>query len=99
MSVLPYTFVTFRAVDFGMLVDAILLSLALAERISRGNRLERLRRFFSPAVANQLLSARTEDLYQPHHREIVVIFLDLRGYTRFTLKHGPEEVMRTLANV
>ena len=97
MSVLPYTFVTFRAVDFGMLVDAILLSLALAERISRGNRLERLRRFFSPAVANQLLSARTEDLYQPHHREIVVIFLDLRGYTSFTLKHGPEEVMRTLA--
>ena len=97
LGILPYTFATFRAVDFGMLVDAILLSLALAERISRVNSLERLRRFFSPAVANQLLSARTEDLYRPHHREIVVVFLDLRGYTRFTLKHGPEEVMRTLA--
>jgi len=97
LGILPYTFATFRAVDFGMLVDAILLSLALAERISRINSLERLRRFFSPAVANQLLSARTEDLYRPHQREIVVVFLDLRGYTRFTLKHGPEEVMRTLA--
>ena len=97
MSVLPYTFVTFRAVDFGMLIDAIMLSLALAERITRTNRLERLRRFFSPAVADQLLSARNEDLYRPHHREIVVIFLDLRGYTSFTLKHSPEEVMRALA--
>ncbi|MDP2816765.1 MAG: 7TM diverse intracellular signaling domain-containing protein [Polaromonas sp.] len=97
LGILPYTFATFRAVDFGMLVDAILLSLALAERISRVNSLERLRRFFSPAVANQLLSARNEDLYRPHQREIVVVFLDLRGYTSFTLKHGPEEVMRMLA--
>lgn len=97
LGILPYTFATFRAVDFGMLVDAIMLSLALAERISRVNSLERLRRFFSPAVANQLLSARSEDLYRPHQREIVVVFLDLRGYTRFTLKHSPEEVMRTLA--
>lgn len=97
LGILPYTFATFRAVDFGMLVDAIMLSLALAERISRVNSLERLRRFFSPAVANQLLSARNEDLYRPHQREIVVAFLDLRGYTSFTLKHGPEEVMRMLA--
>ncbi|TAG25689.1 MAG: hypothetical protein EAZ37_11805 [Burkholderiales bacterium] len=97
MSVLPYSFITFRAVDFGMLIDAIMLSLALAERISRGNRMERLRRFFSPAVANQLLSARNEDLYSPHQREIVVVFLDLRGYTNFTLTHGSEEVMRMLA--
>ena len=97
LGILPYTFATFRAVDFGMLVDAVMLSLALAERISRVNRLERLRRFFSPAVANQLLSARTEDLYRPHQREIVVVFLDLRGYTGFALKHDPEEVMGALA--
>ncbi len=58
--------------------------------------LERLRRFFSPAVADQLLSVSSEELYRPHRREIVVLFLDLRGYTAFTQKHGADEVMRIL---
>ena len=58
--------------------------------------LERLRRFFSPAVADQLLSVSSDELYRPHHREIVVLFLDLRGYTAFTQKHGADEVMRIL---
>ncbi|MFM2275523.1 MAG: hypothetical protein RL211_1395 [Pseudomonadota bacterium] len=96
MGILPYSFATFRAVDFGMLLDAIMLSLALSERLVHGQRLERLRRFFSPAVADQLLYASSEDLYRPHHREIVVLFLDLRGYTAFTQKHGADEVMRIL---
>jgi len=96
MGILPYSFVAFRAVDFGMLIDAVMLSLALSARIAQGRRLERLRRFFSPAVADQLLSATSEELYRPHHREIVVLFLDLRGYTAFTQKHGADEVMRIL---
>lgn len=96
MGILPYSFFTFRAADFGMLIDAIMLSLALSARVTQGRRLERLRRFFSPAVADQLLSATSEELYRPHHREIVVLFLDLRGYTAFTQKHGADEVMRIL---
>jgi class 3 adenylate cyclase len=96
LGILNYSFWTFKAVDFGMLLDASLLSLALSARISQGRRLERLRRFFSPAVADQLLSATNEELYRPHHRDIVVLFLDLRGYTAFTQKHGADEVMRIL---
>ena len=96
MGVIPYSFWTFRAVDFGMLLDAIMLSLALSARLAQAQRLERLRRFFSPTVADQLLSATSEELYRPHHREIVVLFLDLRGYTAFTETHGADEVMRIL---
>ena len=96
MSVLPYSELTFRAVDIGILIDAIMLSLALSARIAQVQRLERLRRFFSPAVADKLLSATTQELYQPRHREIVVLFLDLRGYTAFTVKYGADEVMRIL---
>ena len=96
MGVLPYSFWSFRAADFGMLLDAIMLSLALSARLVEVRRLERLRRFFSPAVADKLLSATSEELYRPHHREIVVLFLDLRGYTAFTQKHGADEVMRIL---
>ncbi len=96
MSVLPYTELTFRAVDIGILIDAIMLSLALSARIGEARRLERLRRFFSPAVAEKLLSATSEELYQPRQREVVVVFLDLRGYTAFTEKYGAEEVMRIL---
>lgn len=96
MSVLPYSELTFRAVDIGILIDAIMLSLALSARIVQVQRLERLRRFFSPAVADKLLSASSQELYQPRHREIVVLFLDLRGYTAFTEHHGADEVMRIL---
>ena len=96
MAIVPYSFWAFRAVDFGMLLDAIMLSLALSARLGQARRLERLRRFFSPAVADQLLSATSEELYRPHHREIVVLFLDLRGYTAFTETHGADEVMRIL---
>jgi class 3 adenylate cyclase len=96
MSVLPYSELTFRAVDIGILIDAIMLSLALSARIAQVQRLERLRRFFSPAVADKLLSASSQELYQPRHREIVVLFLDLRGYTAFTEQHGADEVMRIL---
>ncbi len=97
MGIMPYSSVAFKAVDFGMLIDACLLSLALSARIAHGQRLERLRRFFSPAVADQLLSASNEELYRPHRREIVVLFLDLRGYTAFTQSHTPDEVMQCLA--
>ena len=96
MGIVPYSIWAFSAVDFGMLLDAIMLSLALSARLAQAQRLERLRRFFSPAVADQLLSATSEELYRPHHREIVVLFLDLRGYTAFTQKHGADEVMRIL---
>ncbi len=77
------------------------LNRSLAQRVAEGvaelERLGRLRRFFSPAVADMLLTGDAEDPLKTHRREIVVVFLDLRGYTSFTEAHGADEVMRVLA--
>jgi class 3 adenylate cyclase len=68
----------------------------VAEGVDEIERLNRLRRFFSPAVADLLLSGQADDPLKAHRREIVVAFLDLRGYTAFTEAHGADEVMRVL---
>ena len=76
------------------------LNRSLAQRVAEGvaelERMGRLRRFFSPAVADMLLTGDAEDPLKTHRREIVVVFLDLRGYTSFTEAHGADEVMRVL---
>lgn len=77
------------------------LNRSLAQRVADGvaelERFSRLRRFFSPAVADLLLTGDAEDPLKTHRREIVVVFLDLRGYTLFTEKYGADEVMQVLA--
>ncbi|MBK6637955.1 MAG: response regulator [Rhodocyclaceae bacterium] len=67
------------------------------EESARVERLDRLRRFFSPAVAEKVIASENDDVLAPRQREIVVVFLDLRGYTAFTEKYGAEVVMRVLA--
>ena len=56
-----------------------------------------MKRFFSPAVADLILSGNTDDPLKTHRREIVVVFLDLRGFTAFSDNADPEEVMSVLA--
>lgn len=54
-------------------------------------RLNRLKSFVSPQVA-ELLSRDDSSLLQPHRREIAVLFVDLRGFTRFASSAEPEDV-------
>lgn len=68
----------------------------VADGISQLERLSRLKRFFSPQVADLILSAGAEDPLRSHRSEITVVFLDLRGYTAFTESADPEEVMAVL---
>jgi len=72
----------------------------LQQRVQQGvaevERLGRLRRFFSPAVADLLLTDSAQDPLAPRRREIVVVFLDLRGYTAFTEAYGADVVMQVL---
>ena len=76
------------------------LNRTLEQRVSEGvakiERLDKLRRFFSPAVVNVLLTDQADVYLKARRREIVVVFLDLRGYTAFTETSAPDEVMRSL---
>ena len=59
-------------------------------------RLGRLKGFFSPALAEAIVSGAADDLLKPHRREVTVVFLDVRGFTAFTESAEPEEVMEFL---
>ena len=69
----------------------------VAEGVAQLDRLGRMKRFFSPAVADLILSGNTDDPLKTHRREIVVVFLDLRGFTAFSESADPEEVMSVLS--
>lgn len=68
----------------------------VAEGIAERERLTRMKRFFSPQVADLILSGATDDPLKSHRREITVVFLDLRGFTIFTEATDAEEVMGVL---
>lgn len=74
-----------------------LLEQRVAQQVHQVNKLGRLTRYFSPSVADLILSGNTDDPLRHHRREIVVVFLDLRGFTAFTETADPEEVMGVLA--
>ncbi|MEW5964049.1 MAG: response regulator [Pseudomonadota bacterium] len=59
-------------------------------------RLSQLKRFFSPQLAEAIVTGASGNPLASHRREIVVVFLDLRGFTRFAETSEPEEVMQVL---
>ena len=74
------------------------LELRVQEQLSQLDRLGRLKGFFSPQLAELIVNGGGESLLQTHRREVVVAFLDLRGFTAFTDSAEPEEVMRLLSD-
>jgi len=66
------------------------------DQVSQLERLGRLKRFFSPQLAELIVTGGTEDPLKTHRREITVVFLDLRGFTAFAETSEPEEVMGVL---
>jgi class 3 adenylate cyclase len=72
------------------------LEARVAEQVEQLGRLSRLKRFFSPALAEAIVSGGADDPLRSHRREIVVVFLDLRGFTAFAETAEPEEVMGVL---
>jgi len=66
------------------------------EQVGQLERLGRLKRFFSPQLAELIVAGGTDDPLRSHRREITVVFLDLRGFTAFAETAEPEEVMGVL---
>ena len=67
----------------------------VSEQVAQLEQLGRLKRFFSRQVAEAIVAG-GEDILAPHRREITAVFLDLRGFTAFTDRADPEEVMELL---
>ena len=68
----------------------------VTEGVAQIERLSRMKRVFSPQVADLILAGGAEDPLRSHRSEITVVFTDLRGYTAFTESADPEEVMGVL---
>jgi class 3 adenylate cyclase/CheY-like chemotaxis protein len=67
------------------------------EQVSQLERMRLLRRFLSPQIAELIVDTGDESFLESHRREIVVVFCDLRGFTRFAESSEPEEVMGVLS--
>jgi adenylate cyclase len=72
------------------------LEARVAEGVAQLDNMGRLKRFFSPALAEAIVTGGADDPLKSHRREIAVVFLDLRGFTAFTETADPEEVMGVL---
>ena len=68
----------------------------VAEQVGQIDSLGRLKRFFSPQLAQAILDGGADNPLKSHRREITVVFLDLRGFTAFIETADPEEVMGVL---
>jgi class 3 adenylate cyclase len=67
------------------------------EQVAAIDRLAQMKRFFSPPVADAIVAGGA-GMLEPHRREITAVFLDLRGFTAFTDRADPDQVMDLLAD-
>jgi len=68
----------------------------LRESYASNQRISQLKRFFSPQVAELIVSSGEDALTESHRQEITVVFCDLRNFTEFSSTAEPEEAMRVL---
>ena len=67
------------------------------DQVAAIERLAQMKRFFSPPVADAIVAGGA-GMLEPHRREITAVFLDLRGFTAFTDRADPDEVMDLLSD-
>jgi len=67
----------------------------VAEQVLQVERLNQLRRFLPPQVADAISEGGIDGL-RSHRRDVTVLFCDLRGFTPFAEHAEPEDVMQVL---
>jgi class 3 adenylate cyclase len=68
----------------------------VARQLTEMERMQRLKRYLSPQIADSLIKSDDDGLFRSHRREVTVVFLDFRGFTAFSDSAAPEEVMEVL---
>jgi DNA-binding response OmpR family regulator len=66
------------------------------EQLVELEHVSRLKRFFSPQLAERIVAGGADDPLPSHRSDITVVFLDLRGFTAFAEVSEPEEVSTVL---
>jgi class 3 adenylate cyclase len=86
--------------DLGILFDDLLRELRnyIDRSVARGIEVERLQRYFSPAVVEHLLEADggASSLQVGSRMHVTVLFCDIRGFTPWSARLSPTEVVELL---
>jgi class 3 adenylate cyclase len=80
----------------GVQARAAELEQRVHEQLAQIEQLERLKRFFSPHLAERILVGGPNDPLRSHRREVTVAFVGLKGFTAFAGYSEPEEVISVL---
>lgn len=68
----------------------------VAEQLTELEHVSQLKRFFSPQLAELIVSSGDDKFMKSHRQEITVVFCDLRNFTAFSSTAEPEEQLRVL---
>jgi adenylate cyclase len=69
----------------------------VAAKVAEVEHLSRMKRFLAPEVVARVSGDDLAALLASHRAEIAVVFFDLRGFTAFSERSEPEDVMRVLS--
>ena len=75
--------------------NAMAAELAVSQE--RQERIAKLKRFLAPQVAELVDRKGDDDVLEGRRTEVVAVFCDLRGFTAFSARAAPEEVMSVLS--
>lgn len=73
-----------------------ILEQRVREQVAQLERLSRMRRFFSPQIAERIVAGTLGDPLKTHRRDVTAVSIDLRNFTPFTEAADPEQVMVVL---